>query len=106
MNKRPPAPSRNGNGSVALVTDSTSDIPAELAASLGISIIPCQVYLGDEPFGTAMDLPPDEFFARLATSSELPRTAQPPVSRFVETYRRLLEVEGFEQCFRYTSPAP
>jgi DegV family protein with EDD domain len=94
--KRPPEPSKNGKGSVALVTDSTSDIPAELAASLGISIIPCQVYLGGESFWDGEDLLPDEFFARVAASSDLPRTAQPPVSRFVDVYRHQLEVEGFE----------
>nr|NIV29763.1 DegV family protein [Anaerolineae bacterium] len=31
-----------------IATDSTADVPAELAADLGIVVIPCQVFWGEE----------------------------------------------------------
>ncbi len=75
---------------VQIVTDSTSDVPATLAAELNIAVVACQVFVGDEVYRDGVDLAPEVFFDKLGRSSELPRTSQPPVSRFVDTYRRLL----------------
>lgn len=83
-------------GRVRIATDSVADIPAALASELDIAVVPCQVFFGQEIYDDGVELPPDGFYQRLAQSSELPRTSQPPVSRFVETYRRLLEVEQAE----------
>lgn len=80
-------------GRVRIATDSIADIPAALASELDIAVVPCQVFFGQEVLADGVDLSPDAFYERLARSPELPRTSQPPVSRFVETYRRLLEVE-------------
>lgn len=78
---------------VRIVTDSTSDVPATLASELSIAVVACQVFVGDEVYRDGVDLTPEVFFDKLARSSELPRTSQPPVSRFVDTYRRLLAEE-------------
>jgi DegV family protein with EDD domain len=78
---------------VQIVTDSTSDVPATLASELNIVVVACQVFVGDEVYQDGVDLSPEEFFEKLARSSELPHTSQPPVGRFVETYRRLLAEE-------------
>jgi DegV family protein with EDD domain len=78
---------------VRIVTDSTSDVPATLASELNIAVVACQVFVGDEVYRDGIDLTPEVFFDKLASSSELPRTSQPPVSRFVDTYRRLLAEE-------------
>jgi DegV family protein with EDD domain len=83
-------------GRVRIATDSVADIPAALASELDIAVVPCQVFFGQEIYDDGVELPPDAFYQRLAQSSELPRTSQPPVSRFVETYRRLLDVEQAE----------
>lgn len=81
---------------VKIATDSTADIPAYLASELDIAIVPCQVFWGQEVYQDGVDLPPLEFYDKPAKSSELPRTSQPQITRFVETYRRLLEVEQGE----------
>jgi DegV family protein with EDD domain len=78
---------------VRVVTDSVSDIPASLAAELGIYVIPCQVYFGQEVYRDGIDLSPKEFYTKLAASSELPQTSQPPVSRFFDTYQQILAAE-------------
>ena len=79
-----------------IATDSTADVPPGLALDLQIAVVPCQVFWGEEVYRDGVDLQPQEFYQRLARSADLPKTSQPPMNRFVETYRRLLDVEGGE----------
>ncbi len=81
---------------VRIVTDSTADLPADLVGDLGITVVPCQLMWGDDTYRDGLDIPPDEFYRRLAGSANAPRTSQPAVSSFVTVYRRLLEDEGAE----------
>lgn len=81
---------------VRIATDSTADVPPALAKALQIAVIPCQVFWGEEVYRDGVDLSPGEFFEKLARSADLPKTSQPPMNRFVETYSRLLDAEGSE----------
>jgi DegV family protein with EDD domain len=83
-------------GRVKIATDSTADVPAALALELDIAIVPCQVFWGQDAYLDGVDLTPGAFFEKLAHSSELPRTSQPRLSEFVDTYRRSLEVDENE----------
>lgn len=74
---------------VRVVTDSTADLPPALAQELGITVVPLLVLFGNQAFRDGVDLTTEEFFQRLATSEELPRTSQPPLGDFQEVYRRL-----------------
>jgi DegV family protein with EDD domain len=76
-----------------LVTDSTADIPASYATALGIGVVPCEVYLGEEVFQDGVDLAPEEFYQRVAEATGTLRTAQPPVRAFLELYQSLLDGE-------------
>ena len=76
---------------VRLVTDSTADIPAELAAELGITVVPLQVIFGSESFRDGVDLSSEKFFRKLAEAEELPTTSQPSIGEFQEVYQRLAE---------------
>lgn len=84
---------------IGIVTDSTADIPPDLAAELGISVIPCQVTFGETTYLDGVDLSGEAFYDRLASSAELPRTSQPPVQAFIEAYRRLLDQEHCQSIF-------
>ena len=79
-----------------IATDSTADVPPGLAADLQIAVVPCQVFWGEEVYRDGIDLAPGQFYEKLARSVDLPKTSQPPVSTFVETYHRLLDLEGSE----------
>jgi DegV family protein with EDD domain len=81
---------------VGVVTDSTADIPERLASELGIDVVPCQIFFGEELYRDGLDLTPEQFYQKLAHSPALPHTSQPAVSSFLETYRRLLEEDGYE----------
>ena len=73
-----------------IVTDSSADLPADLARRWGITVIPCNVVLDDVNYKDGVDLLPDEFYRRLAASPRLPTTAQPSVADFQQVYRDLL----------------
>jgi DegV family protein with EDD domain len=76
---------------VRIVTESTADIPEELAAELGITVIPSYVVFGAETYRDGVELSKEQFYAKLATSQEIPTTATPPPAFYEEAYRRLAE---------------
>lgn len=75
---------------VRIVTDSTSDIPKQLADELGITVIPLTISFGEQSYRDGIDLAADEFYRRLQTEKELPKTAQPPPSLFEHAYEHLI----------------
>lgn len=74
--------------SVRIVTDSTADIPAEMAKSLGITIVPLSVQFGAESFKDGVEITSDQFFEKLQKSQILPKTSQPSAGDFLEVYKR------------------
>lgn len=74
----------------AVVTDSTADIPREVAASEGIDVVPLSVTFDDQTL-TDQTLTQEQFFERMRSSRALPKTSQPPVGLFVEAYERALQ---------------
>ena len=76
---------------VAIVTDSTADLPPELVEELGVTIVPLQVIFGDEAYREGVDITTEEFYERLVKSRQLPTTSAPSVGDFQEVYERLLE---------------
>lgn len=73
---------------VQVVTDSTADIPADVAAELGIIVVPCLVHLGAETYRDGVDLSRQAFYASLVAAPPFPQTAPPPLGAFVEAYRQ------------------
>jgi DegV family protein with EDD domain len=74
---------------VAVVTDSISDLPEAIAASLNIHMIACNVHFGTEVYRERIDLSNAEFYRKLKQSASLPTTSQPSVGAFLELYRSL-----------------
>jgi len=74
---------------VKIVVDSTADLPPEVAADLGITVIPCLIRFGNQTFREGVDMSNAEFYARLETDRHFPGTAAPAPGVFEATYRRL-----------------
>lgn len=74
---------------VHIVTDSTSDIPADFVRELDITVVPAHVIFGNESFDDGVTITREEFYQRLVASSELPTTASPSAGEFAEVYQRL-----------------
>ena len=60
---------------VRIITDSTADIPPEVAAEFGIRVMPLYVHFGDEVYRDGVDLKPDDFYPRLVANKTLPTTS-------------------------------
>ena len=76
---------------VKIVTDSVSDIPADIVKELGITVIPVLVRFGEEVYRDGVDITTDQFYDRLVHSKFLPATSVPAPAVFAETYDRLAE---------------
>ena len=75
---------------VAIVTDSTSDLPPELASSRSITVVPLTLNFEGETLLDGVDIRPDEFYRRLPAATTHPTTSQPSPGRFAEAYTALL----------------
>jgi len=75
---------------VAIVTDSVADIPADLAEELGITIIPFHVQIGKKSYPDNADLDMNEFYRRL-DSADYPRTSMPSLGEFIALYEDLAQ---------------
>lgn len=77
--------------STAIVTDSTSDIPAELREELGIFQIPVDLTLEDKTYLDGFDLSRNDFYTRLPKLKKLPTTAAPASGRFQRLYEEIFD---------------
>ena len=76
---------------VRVVTDSTCDIPPELAEELGITIVPIYVMFGQETYRDRVDMDTDEFFDRLVHNNVHPTTSVPSPKDFADVYGKLAD---------------
>jgi DegV family protein with EDD domain len=74
---------------IRIVTDSTSDLPPDLAARHEITVLPTYVNVGQESYLDGVDLTRAEFYARLPQFDSPPTTAAPAVGAFSQTYEKL-----------------
>jgi DegV family protein with EDD domain len=76
---------------VKIVTDTVADLPPQVVKELGITVIPILIRFGEEMYRDGIDLTPDEFYAKLATSKVFPVTSVPSPATFAEAYDKLAE---------------
>jgi DegV family protein with EDD domain len=74
---------------VRVVTDSTSDLPPEVARANGIHIVPVLVLFGDRVYHDGVDLKAKEFYELLEKGPALPRTNPAPQADFEDVYSSL-----------------
>ena len=70
---------------VKIVTDSTSDIPPELAQELGITVVPVYIRFNDTVYRDRVDLTPQDFFEKLPVYTS-PASSQPTPEDFEKVY--------------------
>jgi DegV family protein with EDD domain len=71
---------------IAIITDSTNDLPQELRAQYQIAVVPLTIVWGEKQFLDGVDLTPQEFYDRLPESLAHPTTSQPTPGNFLEAY--------------------
>ena len=72
---------------VVVITDSGADIPETISERLGVHVVPVRVHFGNQSFLDKVGLTPEEFYQRIQTDPEHPKTSQPPPGDF----RRMFE---------------
>ena len=72
---------------VKIITDTLSDITADMAAELGVTVVPLYVRFGEEIYRDRVDITTEEFYRRLVSESSLPSTTQPTPNDFMEIYQ-------------------
>jgi DegV family protein with EDD domain len=81
--------------SVAVVTDTTSYLPTELAEANRINVVSLYVNFAGERTEREADISEyDKFFDDMRSAEQLPTTSQPSVGDFVAAYEPLLEEGG------------
>jgi DegV family protein with EDD domain len=76
---------------IAIVTDSTTYLPAKTQAGLSIFTIPLHVIWGNETYKDNVDITSDEFYEKLGAAKIMPSTSQPSPQEFVQLYKKVLE---------------
>ncbi len=74
---------------IALLTDSTCDLPAELLEKYHVHVVPVQVMIGDRSHLDRLEIKPQDFYQVLQTSTERLATSQPSTAQFIQAYDRL-----------------
>lgn len=76
---------------IKVVTDSTCDIPNDLAKELDVIIVPLKVYMDDEEFTSGVDLNSEEFYERMPNLKDTPSTNPPSPAVFFEAYEDAID---------------
>lgn len=75
----------------AIVTDSTSYIPTELAQQLGITVAPQVLIWDNQTYRDGVDIQPTDFYSRLKTAKVMPSTSQVSPATVHEIFQGLVD---------------
>ncbi|BDP41786.1 degV domain-containing protein [Deinococcus aetherius] len=76
---------------IAIVTDSTSDLEPELRAQHGIRSVPLYVLFDGKMHKDGVDITPSDLFRGLKEGKKTPSTSQPSPAEFAAVYREALQ---------------
>ncbi|MCD4812708.1 DegV family protein [bacterium] len=76
---------------IAIVTDSTSDLPDEILKQHEVYRAPLKVYFGQEEYWDRETITPEQFFIKLESTKTYPRTSQTTSKRFFELFQDLVQ---------------
>jgi DegV family protein with EDD domain len=79
---------------VKIVTDSAADLDDAVIAELGITVVPLSIRFGAEEFTDRVDLSPQQFYEKMASSPTLPETAAPSPGAFEKAFRAALDEDA------------
>ncbi|PLS16991.1 DegV family protein [Bacillus sp. M6-12] len=73
---------------IKIITDSSADLPEELMKQYDITSVPLTVTVGGQDYAEKVDLSPKEFFTKMFSTDELPKTSQPSPASFAEAFSK------------------
>jgi DegV family protein with EDD domain len=84
----------NAYDKIALVTDSSSDLPKEIIEKYNIHTLPLKVIYSDREYNDGVDITSDDVYARF--DQEIPSTSMPSQTDIMKMFDRLRE-EGYKK---------
>lgn len=89
---------------IALVTDSTADIPSDLLDQYQIDVVPITLFIEGESYVDGVTITREKFYDRMPTMTTPATTAAPSVGSFTECYEKVLSA-GAEKVISIHAPA-
>ena len=80
---------------IAIVTDSTSFLPAELIKKHSITVTPQVLIWEEKTYRDGVDIQPSEFYTRLKTAKKMPSTSQVSPATMQSTFQGLVD-QGYD----------
>jgi len=87
---------------VAIMTDTISGIPPEMAEQLGIKVIPLHIIMDGISY-VETEVNKEQLYTRLAQKENLPTTSSPTAAQYLEAYRELSQKTKAILHIHYTS---
>jgi DegV family protein with EDD domain len=78
-------------GKIAIITDTDSSLPAEVAAASSIYQVPITVHFGQDVFETNTQIDDTRLFERIDRDGKLPTTAAPSPGMFIQAFQSAFE---------------
>ncbi len=79
----------NRKSNIALLTDSTCDLPKELVDRYQIHVVPLSIHFGDQFFLDRVTIQPPQFYSFMEKFEDSPTSAQPAYKDFQNKYEYL-----------------
>lgn len=77
--------------SIKIVTDSNCDLPADLVASHGITVVPLYINVGQKSYLDGVEMTHEQFYEGLPHFKSHPTTSVPGPGYFVQVYEQLAQ---------------
>ena len=88
---------------IAIITDSTASMPPHLLEKYAVTCLPQVLIWDHSTYRDLIDIHPDAFYQRLATSKTMPTTSQVSMQDFNSAYKRLLDAGNEILCVLISS---
>jgi DegV family protein with EDD domain len=73
---------------IKIITDSSADLPIEFIERYDVTMVPLTVTMGGLDYFEKVDLTPKEFFTKMFSLDDLPKTSQPSPASFAEAFSK------------------
>lgn len=88
---------------VRVVTDSAATLPAAVASELGIDVVPMYLKFGENVYRDGVDLPPGDFYERLASEQTPASTSGPSTGDYRDVFDAALASADAVVCVTVAS---
>ena len=75
--------------SIIITGDSTIDLSPELKQQYGVQTVPLYVNMGDRSYRDGIDMQPEDIYAYVAQTGQLPKTSAPSIQDYIDFFTEM-----------------